>query len=218
MNTLLVAATASEIKPFLSELGKTSTKPDLSVLIAGIGLMSTTYRLQKQIMLNRPKLIIQAGIAGCFDPGFEMGKLVAVKRDRIADLGVFEKKQWNTVYDLGLEKASATPFKNGWLVNPHIDLLKKTKLELVTGITISEISTRQTMIDYYLSKFGAVVESMEGAALHYVSLMEGIPFLQLRAVSNFVGERNKKKWNIGDAVKNLNHFLSDMLIKKNNLF
>ena len=45
---------------------------------------------------------------------------------------------------------------------------------------------------------------MEGAALHYVCLHEKIPFLQLRTVSNYVGERNKTKWNIADAFENLN--------------
>ena len=34
---------------------------------------------------------------------------------------------------------------------------------------------------------------MEGAALHYACIMEHIPFIQLRAVSNFVGERDKNK-------------------------
>jgi futalosine hydrolase len=31
---------------------------------------------------------------------------------------------------------------------------------------------------------------MEGAALHFVCLQEDISFIQLRAISNFVGERD----------------------------
>jgi futalosine hydrolase len=45
---------------------------------------------------------------------------------------------------------------------------------------------------------------MEGAALHYVCREANIPFIQLRAVSNYIGERNKANWKIKEAVDNLN--------------
>jgi futalosine hydrolase len=35
---------------------------------------------------------------------------------------------------------------------------------------------------------------MEGAALHYTCLMEKIPFMQLRSISNYIAERDKSKW------------------------
>jgi futalosine hydrolase len=40
-----------------------------------------------------------------------------------------------------------------------------------------------------------------------VCLMENVPFLQLRAVSNYVGERDKKKWKIKESVQQLNNEL-----------
>jgi futalosine hydrolase len=55
------------------------------------------------------------------------------------------------------------------------------------------------------------VESMEGAALHYVCLSEKIPFLQLRGVSNYAGERNKSKWKLKEAIGNLNKELIRLL-------
>ena len=58
-----------------------------------------------------------------------------------------------------------------------------------------------------------VVESMEGAALHYVCLMEKIPFLQIRSVSNVTGDRDKTRWKLKEAGKNLNEALV-LLIQK----
>jgi futalosine hydrolase len=52
---------------------------------------------------------------------------------------------------------------------------------------------------------------MEGAALHYTCLMENIPFIQLRAVSNFVGERDKNKWKMKEAIAVLNEKLRRIL-------
>jgi futalosine hydrolase len=63
------------------------------------------------------------------------------------------------------------------------------------------------MIKFYKQKFHPVTESMEGAALHYVCLMENIPFIQLRSISNYIGERNKKKWDMKDSIVNLNETL-----------
>jgi futalosine hydrolase len=54
---------------------------------------------------------------------------------------------------------------------------------------------------------------MEGAALHYVALMEKIPFLQLRSLSNFVGERDKNKWLMKEAIINLNLELQSLILK-----
>jgi futalosine hydrolase len=48
---------------------------------------------------------------------------------------------------------------------------------------------------------------MEGAALHYVCLMENVPFVQIRSISNYIGERNKKKWDMMDSIMNLNDSL-----------
>jgi futalosine hydrolase len=41
---------------------------------------------------------------------------------------------------------------------------------------------------------------MEGAAFHYIGIMKSIPFIQIRGISNFVGERNKKNWKIDEAI------------------
>jgi futalosine hydrolase len=34
--------------------------------------------------------------------------------------------------------------------------------------------------------------------------MENIPFIQIRALSNYIGERDKTKWKLHEAVANLN--------------
>jgi futalosine hydrolase len=54
---------------------------------------------------------------------------------------------------------------------------------------------------------------MEGAALHFVALQENIPFLQMRSLSNFVGERDKGNWVMDIAIANLNIELERTLSK-----
>ena len=84
---------------------------------------------------------------------------------------------------------------------------------VVNGVTVNEISTQTTRIHYYRDQLQSQVETMEGAALHYVALQENIPFLQVRSLSNYVGERDKSKWQLDSAITQLNLELERILSK-----
>ncbi|HMK24590.1 MAG TPA: futalosine hydrolase [Chitinophagaceae bacterium] len=214
MNCLLIAATAKEIAPFLAHYRNSQEQflADTDVLITGIGLTATTYHLTRQLQLKRPGLVIQAGVAGCFDNSIALGTVLATQQDTIADESVIELKKLKTLFDLKLVPQDRFPFTKGWLIN-NTALLKKYKLKAVKGISVNQITTSKEMIRFYRKEFNPVTESMEGAALHYVCLMEKIPFLQLRSVSNYIGERNKKNWNMKDSIHTLNTELISLLEK-----
>lgn len=218
MNCLVIAATPIEIAPFLTYLKKEKKfKYEIDVLITGIGLTAATYALLNQINIKKPAFIIQAGVGGCFDKKIKLGTVVAIKKETIADQSVVELKTLKTLFDLKLLPQNKFPFSNGWLVNSN-DILRKIKLKKVTGISVNEITTDKKKVKLYRDRFKPVIESMEGAALHYVSLMEKIPFLQIRSVSNYIAERNKQKWNLKEAVENLNKDLISILIQLNPSF
>lgn len=220
MNCLLVAATAKEIAGFLVHY-RNSNKPSfvdihIDVLITGIGLTATTYSLTRQFTLKRPDLVIQAGIGGCFDKKIPLGSVVAVKQDTIADESVVAPtatglKKLQTLFDLKLVPQSQPPYTKGWLVNPDKGIIKRNKFKAVKAISVNQVTTNKQMIALYEKTFQPAVESMEGAALHYVCLSEKIPFLQLRSISNYIGERNKSKWNMKDSIANLNKELIRLL-------
>ena len=205
-NILVVAATAKEINPFI-ELTRTGNFNNSDILISGIGLTASTYHLAKQLALKKYDLVIQAGVAGCFDLRIPLGAVVAVKQDTIADQSVVELQKLKTLFDLKLVPQDQYPYKNGWLINSNKEILKKTKLKIVKGISVNQISTSKQMIKFYRDAFDPVTESMEGAALHYVCLMENVPFVQIRSISNYIGERNKQKWNMMNSIVNLNEAL-----------
>lgn len=215
MNCLVVAATVIEITPFLEQLRKNNNlfqKHQVDVLISGIGLTATTFSLTRQIQIKKPDLVIHAGVGGCFDKTIPLGKVLVVTMETIADQSVIELNRLKTLFDLKLVPQNRFPFKRGWLWNKNA-VLKKVRLKKVIGITVNEITTTSQKVKFYREKFNPVVESMEGAALHYVCLMEKIPFIQLRAVSNYIAERNKKNWNMKESIINLNKELTDLLSK-----
>jgi len=203
MNILLVSATVKEIQPFIELYRTTNKYTDIDILISGIGLTAATYHISKQLNLKRPGIVIQAGVAGCFDRKIPLGTVLAVKKDTIADQGVIEEEKLRTLFDLGLVRPDEHPFKNGWLEN-KTGLLDSIALRKVIAISVNEITTAQQRIKFYHTAFRPSIESMEGAAFHYTCLMEGVPFVQLRSVSNYIAERDKKKWDMKTAIFNLN--------------
>jgi len=213
MEILLTAATNFEIQPTINYLAERDCligRNHFNVLITGIGTMSTAYWLTKTIHNHRPDLLIQAGVGGSFSTDFPPGSLVLVKDEVSGDLGVEENNEFKDIFDMGLPQIT-TPYTGKSLLNNNEALLRQCNLPLVKAVTISEITTRRERIEQLQQKYQPVVESMEGAAFHYIALTEKIPYMQLRAVSNMVGERDKSKWRMKDAIQLLNEKLIEIV-------
>jgi len=86
-----------------------------------------------------------------------------------------------------------------------------TALPVVSSVTINEITTNLKRKLQIIEKYNPFIESMEGAALHYACSLLNIPFIQLRATSNYIGERDKTRWLMKDAIVNLNKALIDYI-------
>jgi len=213
MRILLLAATDFEINPTLQFLEDRKLTDRVAVEITGVGLMPATYAIAKGVASHRPDLLLQAGLAGCIDTDLPLGTTAAVLRETVGDLGVLQNATFTSAFDLGLMRPNEHPWHDGKLVNGHDDLLKQTGLPLVDSVTVNEISTAEDRISYYKHGLESGIASMEGAALHYVVLMESIPFLQIRSFSNYVSERDKSKWVLDSAIEILNLELQRQLIK-----
>lgn len=215
MHILLVSATKFEVEPTLAALEKNINgllNNTVDVLITGVGQVNTTYLLTKKLLTNKPDLVIQAGIAGTFTAGLSLGQTVLIKQDAFGDSGIEEKQQFTTLFDAGFADKNDPPFNKGWLINNTTGLFNTIPLRAVKGITVNKISDSLLQKQQLVLKFNPAAESMEGAALHYVCLQQQVAFLQLRSISNAVGERDKTKWAMKDAIINLNNELQKILI------
>jgi futalosine hydrolase len=129
--------------------------------------------------------------------------VVTVKQEITGDIGVEENGIFHDLFDMKFQQENQFPYINKNLVNPWLPKYNLPGLKEVTGITVNEVSTRTNRINQLRFKYKPVVESMEGAALHYVCLQTGVPFIQIRCISNYVGERDKSKWKFNEAFDNL---------------
>ncbi len=215
MRVIITAATNGEWMPSFQKINPayagTNKRFSVGFHESGIGLLASSVSLMKMFVQETPSLIIQVGIAGCFDKKVPLGKVFAVKDDFAGDIGVMENKVWKDLYDLKLDKPNDAPYEKKSLPNPWLSQYNLLKLPTKKGVTVNTISTDKNKIDLYSGRYKATLESMEGAALHYMGRDLNIPFIQIRAISNYVGERNKAKWNMQEAIYNLNETLLQYL-------
>jgi futalosine hydrolase len=139
---------------------------------------------------------------------------MCIRDSCFADAGIDTGKGFLTLSEAGLQDPDKFPFRKGKLIAEN-DFVRRVAgiIEPVNAVTVNTVSGSEEVIRKIYEKYNPDIETMEGAAFFYVCAMENIPFLALRAVSNKVEPRNREKWNIPLALKNLTKGLNDVLMK-----
>ncbi len=225
MDYLIVAATVLEVKPLLEKWNlRTPKKGELTsvyyfnddsatIFIGGVGMMEMAYYLGRAFILQRFDFVVHLGIAGSFDPIFQLGSLVLVKSQQHADLGATNASGFQDFFETGLLNPNATPFKEGVIYCDHTTTLNAYHLPEVKGISVNNVSGNAHQIEIIQQKYQPQIEVMEGIAVHFACHLDEIPYVELRAISNRVEERDTSKWQISEAVTALNQFVIDWLVK-----
>lgn len=220
MKILLTAATAFEIAPvhqYLHEQawphsGQAFQRDNLfvEVQVTGVGAVPTAFALAKLFAGASYDLALNVGIAGAFDRSLQLGEVVNVVSERFADVGVEEQDgRFTDVHELGLTPPDAFPFTAGELRNPQADGFSFAKN--CKGLTVNKVHGSLASIEAVRAKYPAEIETMEGAAFFYACLLSGVPFLQLRSISNYVEPRNRDAWDLPLAIANLNSVVRELL-------
>ncbi len=210
MKMLVVAATEAEVAPFTAYL-HTSGMAGVTVLTSGVGMMATAYSLTKHLSNYNYDLALQVGVAGSYDDLLALGDLVLVATEQYGDLGAEDHDNYIDIFEMGLLSENSVPHTDGKLTDAPSPFLDKITLPHVSGLTVNTTSGNEHTIKRRRTKFNCQVETMEGAAFHYVCLREGVPFAQVRAISNYVTPRDKSVWKMKEAIGNLNRWLIDFI-------
>jgi futalosine hydrolase len=220
VKVLVVAATPFEIMPFEAFLkqhfvahGPASYQfgpLNITLLITGVGLTATAFALGQTLAVQRFDLAINAGICGAINPTLNPGEVVHIIRESFGDLGAEESDgSFTDIFGLGLAEADKQPFRGGCLHNDSGAGFEF--LPAVRGISVNEVHGYAASIEKLRSRTDADVESMEGAAFFYACILSNTPFLEIRAISNYVEPRNRDNWNVPLAIDGLNRVMTEMI-------
>ncbi|MDD2583646.1 MAG: futalosine hydrolase [Bacteroidales bacterium] len=212
MRLLITAAEEEELitaKQAYNSLPITEQKSlYITWMLTGIGTTSTSYRLTKIINSTEEPfdLAINIGIAGSFTDSFPIGSVARIEKEFFGDLGFETFTGFQTLFDYKILDANTHPFRNGALNAPKLTNKVEQALEQyrpACAVTVQTVSGLPEKTEQLIKGFMPQIESMEGAAFFYVCILEELPFIELRSVSNKVGERDRSKWDIPLALESL---------------
>ncbi|MFT4061844.1 MAG: futalosine hydrolase [Edaphocola sp.] len=221
MHILLVTATPFEIQPLVDylKLGKFPRhdqtyqwgRLQVSICVSGLGGTVTAFNFTEALQKFKPDFCLQVGVAGSFDLSRQLTSIVAVKQETFGDLGVDDRGQYQDFFETGLLQPNEFPFQNKNLVNDTAAFPFGVHLPWVHSLSVQTVSGSEALVALRRGLFNCDIENMEGAAFHYICLMKQIPFLQVRAISNYVKPRNRNNWQMPQAIQSLHEWLLQAL-------
>lgn len=140
--------------------------------------------------------MISAGIGGGFSGVAPVGSLVVVGRIGVADLGAETSAGFAPVTELGFGRVWHFPPRS--LVKAVVAATRAATGDILTVSTVTGSAGRAAAL--LAAHPGAVAEAMEGFGVAEAAERLGVPVLEIRAVSNAVGPRDRDAWRIGDAL------------------
>ncbi|MER8031094.1 futalosine hydrolase [Streptomyces bauhiniae] len=191
--------TAEEVRLPGATLLRTDGAFDL--LAAGVGpalaAASTATALTAAALTGTPYgLVVSAGIGGGFQPEAPLGSLVVADAITVADLGAETPDGFLPVTDLGFGTVTHLPPNS--LVRGVVEATGARPGTVLTVSTVTGTAARAAALR--ARHPGALAEGMEGFGVAEAAAAHGVPVLEIRAVSNPVGPRDRDAWRIGDAL------------------
>lgn len=168
---------------------------------------------------SKPRLVLQFGIAGAYPPsGLDVGDLVVATEEIYGDTGAWTPEGWLSTecFGMPLLEVAGRPSWNRFVLDRAVAGRATRRLrwrepgtvesstdvahvEAGSCITMSCVTGTSEQADELWQRWGVLAESMEGAAAAQVCLLYGVPLLEVRAISNLVGDRDRGQWDVTGA-------------------
>jgi futalosine hydrolase len=161
------------------------------VLVAGVGPAASAAATATALAAENYDLVVCAGIGGGFG-ALGIGDIAVSSSIAFADLGA-ETAEGFVPLGLGTDSYDVAP-------RLAVELADRTGGHLGTIVTVATVTGTAATADRLIARYpDAVAEGMEGAGVAAAASLHGVPFAEIRAISNTVGPRDRAAWRIGEA-------------------
>lgn len=165
-------------------------------IAAGVGPAAAAAYTSAALARAPYDLVISAGIGGGFQPDAPLCSLVLADEITAADLGAETPDGFLPVTELGFGAVTH---------RPPLSLVREMAAACggLTG-TVLTVSTATgsagRAAELRRRHPRALAEAMEGFGVAEAAAAHGLPVLEIRAVSNAIGPRDRGAWRIGEAL------------------
>jgi len=221
---LVTAAVRAELAPLLARLNNARTialagRPVTCGNLEGIavrlvetgpGMINAVQAITALVENQRPAAVIMTGCGGAFESsGLEIGDVALATEEYDAQSGVetgdaspLAPLPFPVLEFFGNDCTNRYPMNRPivdrarQIVTDAFDDKAGTRVYAGPFLTVSTITATPMTAARYQEQYASCLEQMEGAGAAHIALHYGIPFLEIRGVSNRVGDRNYAVWNL----------------------
>ena len=231
MPLALVTATAAEMRAALAGIAVNADVPDrgacpgqvggreMLLVVTGVGPVNAALETGACLEQYAITGVLNVGVAGSFDLArAPLGSAVTATAEVYAEYGLaggdglvsaerFAFPQWDDGSQRVMQRMKLDPETAARAMG----LCLPQGVILGTGLTVAGVTGTSERAQALQTLHGALTESMEGFALALACLTRGLPFLEVRTISNGVGEKDRAKWKLNEAMTGLGTVLAGML-------
>lgn len=217
MPLLILCATARELSSALgsewvhAQGGVVPTRVHGREVLAaatGVGVVNASLVLGRALARGNVEGVLCLGVAGSFDlAAHPLGSVRLVEEEIWPEYGLLASG-WTSAdagalgFPLGRLGERRVWDRVAW--DAEADLaglgLNSTGLERAKSLTVSGVSADPERAAALHHRHPAALENMEGFALAYGCALAGLPFAEVRTVSNAVGSRPPRDWDLPGAL------------------
>jgi futalosine hydrolase len=176
------------------------------LLIAGMGKTNAAQSLTSLFERVGSMPVVGFGVGGAYESsGLEVAQVAVATVEYYGDEGVSTAGGWISCEGIGIPLAevggdkhfNAFPVDESF-VEPMLAQLADRGIQSLAGpfVTVSTCSGTAARGAVLERRFGAICETMEGAAYAHVARLYGVPYLEVRGISNLVEDRDVAVWRL----------------------
>ncbi len=215
---LLAVAAPVEIRGVLAGLGTPDTPvpalwgvvqggPRIHLLHTGVSKANAAGSLAGVLVDGHPYgAIVNLGIAGALPNAspLRVGQAMTAAGCAFGDEGLQTAHEFQNLTKMGFPIDPSLGQMEVIPTHPDLQHVFRSFSDAVGVIaTVSTCSGTNALAQDIADRTGGMAETMEGAALALVARRRGVPFCEVRTISNLTGERSAQQWDIRGAVNRL---------------
>ncbi len=182
----------------------------LLLMVSGIGPINAAMNLAS-LLASCPGMlgVVNLGVAGAFSLDvLPLGSFVLVNEEIWPEFGLLGETGIDPQgIGLAMGKVNGRPVWDRLVLSPA-DAAERMGLPVgdapeVASLTVAGVTGTAQRAKALHQHYGAEVENMEGFALAWTCVRHGLPFLEIRTISNLVGSRRDEHWDLQGALRGL---------------
>jgi len=196
-------------------------------MVSGMGKTNAVHGATILLEKFSPSMLILFGVGGAYpSSGLRVGDIAVAEKELYGDEGVMTGDGFLGIEFIGIPLAvkggkkyfNEFPLDKelaGKALGSLMSVTQPSAGSIAAGsgrfVTVSTCTgTRKRALELQ-KRFGSICENMEGAAVAHICTLYGTPMIEIRGISNIVGDRNSAKWDIRLAAENCQEVVMEVL-------